>query len=202
MHEQTAWGLCGDGKVTRRIHEEGADHRVREYANKTLVEIASTKSPTRHGLDAAGQPAPYKGYVGGSNYCLEIWRDEDGKWQGDVVSTYQAYQVVRKLGEIAGAKRLNHPTLSQSEKPLVTRLMINDYIKLKIDGIYKIMRVVKISGNGQVSFASHKEANVDSRNRDAADSFHYITKMASSLKTAQAYKITVSPIGDVNSRGK
>jgi CRISPR-associated endonuclease Csn1 len=201
MHEETAWGIRGDGVVTRRIHEVDSDQRTREFANKKLVEISSTKNITRHGLDSSGQPISYKGYVGGSNYCLEIWHDEKGKWHSDVISTYEAYQVVRKLGEVDGSKRLNHPILSQSEQPLVMRLMINDYVKLKIDGSDKIMRVVKIAGNGQVFLASHREANVDARNRDTLDPFNYISKMAGSLKTANAYKVTVSPIGKVNIRG-
>lgn len=200
MHEETAWGLRGDGVVTRRIYEVGSDQRTREFANKKLVEISSTRNLTRHGLDVSGQPATYKGYVGGSNYCLEIWYDENGKWHGDVVSTYEAYQVVRKLGEVDASKRLNHPILSQSEQPLVMRLMINDYVKLKIDGSDKIMRVVKIGGNGQVFLASHREANVDARNRDPLDPFNYISKMAGSLKTANACKVTVSPIGEASSR--
>jgi len=201
MHEETAWGLRGNGVVTRRIHEVGSEQRTREFANKKLVEISSTKNITRHGLDSSGQPTSYKGYVGGSNYCLEIWHDEKGKWHSDVVSTYEAYQVVRKLGEVDASKRLNHPILSQSEQPLVMRLMINDYVKLKIDGSDKIMRVVKIGGNGQVFLAPHREANVDARNRDVLDPFNYISKMAGSLKTANAYKVTVSPIGNVNIRG-
>ena len=198
MHEETAWGIRGDGVVTRRIHEVGSDQRIREFAIKKLVEISSTENLTRHGLDENGEPIAYKGYVSGSNYCIEIWHDEKGKWYGDVVSTFQAYKIVRKLGEMKGVKRLNHPTLSQSEKPLVMRLMINDYVRLKVDAIYKIMRVVKIGGNGQIFFAHHLEANVDARNRDSTDPFNYISKMSGSLKTANCQKVTVSIIGMVS----
>jgi CRISPR-associated endonuclease Csn1 len=203
MHEETAWGLRRDGLVTRRVHEEGSAHRTREFANKKLVEVNSTNNPTRHGLNSDGVPNFYKGYVGGSNYCLEIWEDQTGKWRGDVVSTYEAYQVIRQLGEVNGAKKLNHSKLTQSDKPLVMRLMINDYLNLKIDGIDKIVRVVKINGSyGVISLVSHVESNVDARNRDKADAFKYIYKTAGSLKTALGQKITVSPIGEVNSRGR
>lgn len=200
MHEETAWGLRGDGLVTRRVREGAFAHRTREFANKKLVEIASTNNATRHGSDDLGKSLPYKGYVGGSNYCLEIWQDEQEKWQGDVISTFEAYQVVRKLGEVHGEKRLRHPKLSQSEKPLVMRLMINDYVTLKIEGANQIMRVVKIGGNGQIFFAPHREANVDARNRDPLNAFKYVSKMVGSLKTAHGRKITVSPIGEVRVR--
>ena len=198
MHEETAWGLRSNGTVTRRVREEGSTQRSREFANKKVVEINSTNNKNRHGVDANGNLMAYKGYVGGSNYCIEIWHDEKGKYQGDVISTFEAYQVIRQLNEVAGVKQLNHPILSQSGKSLVMRLMINDYVQLKIDGVKKIMRVVKIAGNGTIYFAEHHEANVDARNRDATNEFSYITKSAGSLKTAQGSKITVSPIGKVN----
>ncbi len=202
MHEETAWGLRGNGSVTRRIREEGSAHRSREFANKKLVEINSTNNKNRHGVDANGNPFAYKGYVGGSNYCIEIWQDEKEKWHGDVISTYQAYQVIRNLGEVEGIKKLGNPMLSQSDKQLVMRLMINDGVRLKIDGVYKIMRIVKINGgDGVISLAGHLEANVDSRNRDKADPFKYTYKTAGSLKTARAQRVTVSPIGEVNYRG-
>jgi CRISPR-associated endonuclease Csn1 len=200
MHESTAWGLREDGVVTKRVRKEGVDHRVREFENKKMVEISSTNNPTRHGSNDNGDPVSYKGYVGGSNYCIEIGSDEKGEWYGEVISTYAAYQVIRQLGEADGVKRLNHPKLTQSEKPLVMRLMINDYVKLKIDGAKKIMRVVKISSNGQMTFAAHQEANVDARNKDKNDPFKYISKFARPLKKAQGKKITVSPIGEVSHR--
>jgi CRISPR-associated endonuclease Csn1 len=198
MHEETAWGLRSNGTVTRRVREEGSTQRSREFANKKVVEINSTNNKNRHGVDASGILMAYKGYVGGSNYCIEIWQDEKGKYQSDVISTFEAYQVIRQLNEVAGVKQLNNSTSSQSGKPLVMRLMINDYVQLKIDGVKKIMRVVKIAGNGTIYFAEHHEANVDARNRDATNEFSYITKSAGSLKTAQGSKITVSPIGKVN----
>ena len=201
MHEATAWGLRDDGVVTTRIRGDGVDHRVRKFENRKLVEISSTNNPIRHGRNTDGDPVAYKGYVGGSNYCMEIWSDEKGKWHGDVISTYQAYQVIRKLGEVNGAKRLNHPVLTQSEKLLVMRLMINDYVKLKVDGANKIMRVVTLNGSsGVISLVGQLEANVDSRNRDKSDIFKYTYKTAGSLKTALGRKITVSPIGEVNNQ--
>jgi CRISPR-associated endonuclease Csn1 len=45
------------------------------------------------------------------------------------------------------------------------------------------------------------EANVDARNRDKTDAFKYISKMAGSLKSANARQITISPIGEVRDKG-
>lgn len=198
IHEETAWGLRGDGCVTRRVRENESGHRTREFKNKKLVEINSTNNTNRHGVDSSGNPIAYKGYVGGSNYCLEIWSDEKGKWRGDVISTHDAYQIIRRFGESEGAKKLQHPSLTQADKHLVMRLMINDCIKLKEDNDYKIMRVVKISEGNGVFLAEHLEANVDARNRDKSDSFKYISKTAGSLQKARGRKVTISPIGKVN----
>ena len=196
MHEETAWGLKADGIGTRRVKEEGSLIRSRIEKNMNLVEINSTRDKDRHGLTESGDVKPYKGYVGGSNFCIEICEVENGKWVGEVISTFKAYQVIRALGELNGYQRLMHPSLSQSEKKLVMRLMINDYITFN-NNKNNLMRVATVSGNGQIFLAPHLEANVDSRNRDKGNSFAYISKMAGSLKTAKARKVAVNPIGKI-----
>ena len=197
MNEETPWGFLENGQVTRLVRPEEGGPRRREFSNKKLIAIRSTRNPERHGFDADGQPAAYKGYVGGSNYCIEICRDAKGKWLGEVISTYQAYQVVRQYGETDGVRRLRNPALSQSGKPLVMRLMINDIVRMVIDDKEKIMRVVKIGLNGQIFLAGHNESNVDARNRDPDDPFAYVSKMAGSLSAVKARRVTVSEIGDL-----
>ena len=197
MHEETAWGLRENGMVSRRIRPDDGGPRQRETKYKSVVAINSTNDPKRHGLDEQGQPKAYKGYVGGSNYCIEIWRDEKGKWNGDVISTFQAYQTIRQYGEDLGLKKLRDPSYSQSGKPLVMRLMIDDTVRLKINDIQRTMRVTVIKGNGQISMCDHNEANVDSRNRDKNDPFSYVSKYAGSLQKAQGRRVIVSEIGDL-----
>lgn len=201
MHEETAWGLRGNGQVTRRIRPEDGGPRQREVKNKNVVAISSTSNLERHGLDEVGQPKAYKGYVGGSNYCIEIWRDEKGRWNGDVISTYDAYQLIRKHGETEGLRRLRNPTYSLSGKPLVTRLMIDDLVRLNVDGSEETMRIAVISGNGQMFMCDHIEANADARNRDKGDQFSYISKYAGSLQKAHGRRVTVSEIGDLRDWG-
>ncbi len=201
MHEETAWGLCGDGVASRRVRLEDGGPRQREFRNKNLVEIDSTRDPNRHGMDEHGRPRHYKGYVGGSNYCIEIWRGEKGKWDGDVVSTFQAYQLIRQWGEIEGARRLRDLSFSQSGRPLVMRLMIDDLVRLQVDGKERTMRVAVISGNGQIFMCDHHEANVDARNRDKQNPFAYISKLPGSLQKAKGRRVTVSEIGELRDPG-
>lgn len=201
MHEETAWGLRGDGQVTRRVRPQDGGPRQREIKNKNVVEISSTNTPDRHGLNENGSAKAYKGYVGGSNYCVEIWRDEKGRWNGDVISTFQAYQTVREVGEAEGLKQLRSPTFSQSGQPLVMRLQKDDLVRMQLDDSVRVMRVVKMGGNGQIFFAAHNEANADARNADKEDAFAYTSKYAGSLQKAKGRRITVSEIGELRDPG-
>ncbi|MDP2368281.1 type II CRISPR RNA-guided endonuclease Cas9 [Rhodoferax sp.] len=201
MHEETAWGLRDGGQVTRRVRPDDGGPRQREIKNKSVVAISSTNNATRHGLDDQGNPNAYKGYVGGSNYCIEIWRDDKGRWTGDVVSTYQVYQLMRESGESEGLKRLRSPQFSQTGNPLIARLMIDDFVRLEDDGQERTMRLVKVYGTGQVFFADHNEANVDARNADKADAFAYLSKYPGSLQKAKGRRVTVSEIGELRDPG-
>jgi CRISPR-associated endonuclease Csn1 len=192
MHNDTAYGLLGNGQVHTRKTIDGV--RTREIKNLKVIEFGSAKANERHGVLPNGTPKPYKGYDGNSNYCIEIVRNEKGKWEGEVVSTFEAYQLVRKHG----VKRLRHPGLSASGKALVMRLMIDDFLKFKsATGAEMIGRVATISSNGQIFMAPHNEANVDARNRDKSDLFAYVSKTAGSLQKAEGKRVCISPIGEL-----
>jgi CRISPR-associated endonuclease Csn1 len=193
MHNDTAYGLRADGKVSVHKVIEG----VRTKAEESLNVITFTSAHPRHGVLENGEPKPYKGYKGDSNYCIEIVKNEKGKWEGEVISTFEAYQLVREFG----VERLRNKELSASGKKLVMRLIIDDFVRLKIDGNLRTMRVTKMSGNGQIFLADTREANVDARNRDKNESFAYISKTAGSLFSANCRRINISPIGEVTDQG-
>lgn len=195
MHNDTAYGLLGNGRVS--VHKVAEGKRERIEDNLKVIEFTSHKAVARHGLLPNGEPRPYKGYKGDSNYCIEIVRNDKGKWEGEVISTFEAYRLVRQHG----VARLRHPNLSVSAKPLVMRLILDDAVRLEIDGRLRTMRVATLSGNGQVFMADTQEANVDSRNRDKSDQFSYISKMAGSFQKSKARRVTVSPIGELHDPG-
>lgn len=198
MHNDTAYGLIGNGKVRVRKVVNGVRKRVEEKL--AVIPITNERAAERHGYLPNGEPRPYKGYKGDSNYCIEIVLDE-GKWVSEVISTFQAYQVIREKGEEKGWKVLRHPSRGIRGKPLIMRLMINDTVRLEHDGEERTMRVAKISGNGQIFFADLHEANVDARNRDASNPFKYVSKMAGSLRSSKARPVTVSPSGRLRDPG-
>lgn len=200
MHNETAYGLLGDGLVQSHKSIEGVRTRIEEKLS--VIEFGSAKAGSRHGPPLPdGSPRPYKGYKGDSNYCIEITRNEKGRWEGRVVSTFEAYAFVKRLGDIEGPKRLRHPRLALDGQPLVMRLLIDDTVRLVIDGKVRTMRVAKISGNGQVFMADTQEANVDARNRNKDDALTYVSKMAGSFQSASARPVSISPIGELKDPG-
>lgn len=193
MMEETSYGIRRDGSIRQKTRTDGSAGR--EISN--LIRITAPDQPKRHGVDTDGNPLPYKGYVGGSNYCIEITRAKDGKWTGDVISTFRAYDIVRQQGLI----QLRHPRLGQNGQSLVMRLVINDVVRMVHNGREQNMRMVKVAASGQIWFAPIHEANVDARNRDKTDPFAYVSKRAGSLKSSNARRITISPIGELRDPG-
>ena len=195
MHNDTAYGLLGNGRVS--VHKQIEGKRTYIEDNLKVIEFGNAKAVDRHGVLPDGSPRPYKGYKGDSNYCIEIVRNEKGKWEGEVISTFETYQIAR----IRGVGRLHHSHLSISEKPLINRLIIDDIIRLELDGALRTMRVVSINSAGRLSLADHQEANVDARNRNTEGNWRYTYKQAGSLKSAKARRVTISPIGELNDPG-
>ena len=185
MHNDTAYGLLGDGLVHVRKVEE----------KLKVIEFTNAKATDRHGTLPNGDPRPYKGYLGNSNYCIEIVRNEKGKWEGEVISTFAAYQMVRQHG----LKRLRHPTLSMSGKPLVMRLMIGDTVRLEHKDALETVKLVYMAAVGTLAFIRHQEANVDKRIR--SKQLAYIFKTAGSMQKSKARRVTISPIGELRDNG-
>jgi len=195
MHNDTAYGLLGDGRV--HVHKEVDGKRVREEKALKVIEIASAAARARHGVLDSGAPRPYKGYDPNSNYCLEVVRTENGKWRSEVVSTFSAYQLARQG---AGAT-LRQRSLSVSGRPMMMRLIINDIVRLEVAGRLRTMRIATINSAGVIELADVHEANVDARNRDKQDAFSYVRKMGDALRAASVRKVSISPIGDLRDPG-
>jgi CRISPR-associated endonuclease Csn1 len=200
MHEDTAWGLLPNGLATRRTRGEDGK-RQREIKTRTVIPFSSTVDKNRHGFDDQGLPKNYKGYVGGSNFCMDIVCDEKGKWEGEIVTTYDAYQIIRNLGRHKGLATLRSSGLSITGKPLAMRLQNGDAMKMVIDNRLRLMRVVKMGSNGQIFFAEHQEANVSDRNANKQEAFAFVSKYAGSLQKTNARRVTVSLLGEVTDPG-
>ena len=195
MHNDTAYALLGNGMVSVRKVTEGI--RQREISSLKVIELGDGKAIERHGMLPDGSPRPYKGYKGDSNYCIEIVRSEKGKWEGEIVSTFDAYQIVRKYGP----NRLSHPTLGVRGKPLVMRLIIGDYLRAFFRGEPRLLTIKKIKSNGGIFVAEHRESNVRSREDAKDETLVYGSFTPGSLCKASGRKVTVSPIGELADPG-
>jgi len=187
MHNDTAYSMRPDGKVAHHKNVDGK--RVNVFETLKVIPFSSTSNPNRHGTNPDGSPRAYKAYKGDSNYCIEIYADESGKWRSEVITTFQAYQIVREHGE----ERLRDRTLTASGKPLVMRLMRDDVVELQIDGVKTLCRLQSMVSDGRMAFSHLNEANVDARNR--VGEYSFINKSAGSLQKARARLRTINPIG-------
>lgn len=195
MHNDTAYALLGNGMVS--VHKTVEGRRQREVGALKVIEFADAMAISRHGQLTDGQPRPYKGYKGDSNYCIEIVRNEKGKWAGEVISTFEAYQLVREHGP----ERLRHPTLSMRGKALVMRLVIGDYLRTDFRGSLRLLNIKKIKSNGGIFVAEHRESNVRQRDDEKDVTLIYGSFTAGSLFKAQGRRVTVSPIGELRDPG-
>lgn len=194
MHNDTAYALLGNGQVSVRKTENG--ERRREVYPLKVIEMRSAKAADRHGYLDDGSPRPYKGYKGDSNYCMEIIEGADRKWEWRVVSTFEAYQVVRK----EGLTQLRS-SMGLDGRPLVMRLMNGDYLRAEFKGELRLLVVKKIKANGDIFVAQVNEANVRQR-KDAKDPrLIYGSFTAGSLRKAQGRAVSVSPIGELRDPG-
>jgi CRISPR-associated endonuclease Csn1 len=195
MHNDTAYGLLPGGRV--RVHKWIDGQRVAVEESLKVIEMREPSANGRHGVLADGTPRPYKGYKGDSNYCIEIDRDADGKWDWHVISTFDAYQRVR----VAGVEGLRDPVRSARGRPLVMRLMIGDTLRAEFKGTLRTLTVKKIKANGGIFVAEHHEANVRQREDLKDVSLVYGSFTANSLRKASGRPVTISPIGDLKDPG-
>ena len=210
MMEETSYGIRRDGRIKQRRKADGSTGR--EISN--LIRIAEPSQPQRHGVDAEGRPLPYKGYVGGSNYCIEITVNDKGRWEGQVISTFEAYAIVAEFvrdgcTHSQAQAKLRYASTGRNGKPLVMRLMIDDAVRLEVEVQHmgdkvlaeQVMRVVKIAQSGQVWLAPIHEANVSARNADKQEPFKFASKSGDAFRSAKARQVTISPIGELSDPG-
>ncbi len=153
--------------------------------------------------DATG--CTYKAYKGDANARFDVWRMPNGKWvsswkdregrqQSGIVSMFDAHQ-----SDVV--ERRPHPAAKR-----VLSLRQNDLVAVEPNGQdRKIMRVVKFSGGGQITFAEHQEAG-PLKARDAIsgdiDPFKYFYSSAGGLQKAKARQVRIDELGRIFDPGR
>lgn len=129
----------------------------------------------------------YKSYPGSSNYRIDIWDLPNGKWEGEVISTFEA----NSGNEYRSAVKEKHPTARK-----IMRLHKNDLIAIENRGERQIMRVVKFRQSKQIALAGHTEAgDLKKRDADGNDPFKYLYCQPSTLRKFKARKVKIDETG-------
>jgi len=130
----------------------------------------------------------YKAYKGDGNYCYDIWLGGKGKWTGEVISTFRAYELSRD------DKNWWTKKTGRAGQPLVMRIRKGDMVQIELDGKSAIVSVYKFS-EGRIYMAKHNEANASARVRKKE--LKEVAMAPSALQKAKAKRVTVSPSGEV-----
>ena len=142
--------------------------------------------------------APYKAYKGDGNYCVEIYRDDKGRWRDHIVTSFEAHAIVRQRG---GKERLRHRTLAQNGTPLVMRLCQDDAVAIGEGDARRIMRVAQMT-TGKVILAEHNEGgDLRMRDRTPEDLFKYLICSGSALKDKKERRVFITELGFVRDPG-
>lgn len=164
--------------------------RLRDFSKKTGVRRVRVqeKLETIPIRDAKGEI--YKGVKGDANVYVEIYKQRDGNWNQEVVSTFDANQ----KGFMTGRQR--------QSLPLVMRLFKNDLVAVGNGVERRILRVVKFSSAGRIFLAEHNEGGkLKSRNEDNTDPFKYYNWTARHFQTNGVRKVSVDILGRVKDPG-
>jgi CRISPR-associated endonuclease Csn1 len=168
------------------------------YLLRPITGVPIALKGTALSPDPAKRPTnPVKIYRAGGNYCYEIYRTPDGKWDGDIIRTFEANQAPYQAF-MQDKKRFQTETFRG--EPLVIRLIKNDLLAIQEGNQRKIMQIQTMS-LGIICLCEHYEANVDARERDKTNPFRYLRKSPNTLKKLLARKITVSLLGQIRDPG-
>ena len=169
-------------KALQECFETTGIRRVKIISRETVIPIKDK------------QGKKYKGYPSAGNWGYEIYEDKDGKWQGEMITIYQANQK-----NYISKWRKKYPN-----KKMIMRLHKNDTVMLSpphaSEG--KLYRVCKMSSTNSNSIdmyiAELHEANDASRANEKKENEQTVREHYTSLSKLQEYKLTkvhVSPTG-------
>jgi len=170
---------------SQKAKERVLDFSMRTGIRRVRIQEKLELIPIR---DAAGNV--YKGYKGDANAFVEVFRNRDGRWGLEVVSTFDANQ-----------SRFMTQRQRQS-LPMVMRLFRGDMLALGNGDDRRIFRLVKFSQGQGLVLAEHFEAgSLKKRDADPADPFKYVYAGASALQSKGARKVSVDILCRVRDPG-
>jgi CRISPR-associated endonuclease Csn1 len=222
--EIRAYAFEIDGKI---VQAKKTNSDKRAYVIKSVVPIHH-KQAVKLARAPLGDPLrPYKGYPSEGNYCLEIIKTEQGKWDFEVIPTYVAYQQALKRGGLAHrisemSREIYDQKLSSIPGKLVMKLVKGDCVAYYDGSVLKLLRLTQINQENGGTFTEIHEGNESDRaakRRDAEKKIKnnlpldFLERLASedpvfvknisvnTLFKGSARRVTISPIGDLRDPG-
>lgn len=181
-------------ELLNALSERYRQRKVRYVEPMSVIPILPRD---KHGK-AVTDASPYKAYKGDSNYCYELFINERGKWDGEVITTFQANQ--NTFRHFMKDKE-RYRTQTFSGKPLLMRLCGNDSIAIEENGKRRIMRIAKLS-EGKIVMAEHFEGgSLKDRDTNKEDHFKYLTKSPGALRETKARRVFVTITGETRDPG-
>lgn len=176
-------GLSGK-EFTKALLIAGENMRPPVRRIRIMTPMSKSSYVTiRHG----DQKQHLKAYKTDGNYCYDIFTDDKGRWTGEVISTYSAYE---RSKEKPDWWRQN---TGGNGQPLIMRIRKGDMLEIDSpEGGRRCVVVYKFSA-GKVNMVDHYEANASARIR--AKELAGYQMSPSSLQKANAVRVTVSPSG-------
>ena len=142
----------------------------------------------RHGIDSKGKERA-KAYKSDGNYCYDIFMGKKDKWDGEVVTTFEAYQ--RARNDPNWWQKLERP----DGTPLIMRIRKGDILEIDEDTTTRGLVVVYQFSKGKINMAHLYEADASDRVRKKE--LKPIQKAPAILQKANAVRLSVSPSGKV-----
>lgn len=172
-------------------HNKAVDVKAAIEAFSVSTGIKRTKKTERLSvipIHSRKDGKAYRYVKGDGNYCYEIFMNEKGKWDGLVITNFEANQAAYNPKS----------KVSVNGKPLIMRIRKGDVLSLRIDQSIKLYRVVAFT-DGKISLAEPFEANVDLRDRNK--SLPYMRKSPGTLQPLNTALCGVDILGYVNNLG-
>ena len=178
--------------------------------DKKAIAISDQAQVVRNGKIELRNEFPYKEYETGSNYAYEIFKEENGEWNSEIISRFRANQIYLRTKT---NKELRNPRKAQNGKPLVIRIMIDDCVKIDSqESILRCYKMTTLKGINYVYLSGVGEANVNARLTDRyrkkdgkpdhklsqVSWLREVLKNAEQLRLENLKMVTISPTGKVN----
>jgi CRISPR-associated endonuclease Csn1 len=157
---------------------------------KTLIKKVRLESFREdHSLLSVSQNGKaYKYHLLGNNHHIEIFEDKTGKWNGRIISTFEAVKRTR-------IEKKNVCSKIHEDQKFVMSLASNQMLKISTSDKVEYYRVQKISSSSGGRIVLKQDYSADIK-----DTSTTIDKTINALKKLDFMKISVDPLGRVHSR--